>query len=83
MFERGPIFGPLTLGARLSDLLALLELGQCSAPVWQLVPVRRELNREDIPNRFKAFHNLCRTCHHEVNENQNRRAPYECDGCHQ
>ncbi|MDF1553384.1 MAG: cytochrome c3 family protein [Deferrisomatales bacterium] len=47
-----------------------------------LARVRRELGRDDIPNRFKAFHNLCRNCHHEVNESQNRQAPYECGGCH-
>jgi len=47
-----------------------------------LARVQRDLGRENIPNRFKAFHNLCRNCHHEVNQSENRKAPYECGGCH-
>jgi len=47
------------------------------------VRVERELNRSDIPSRFKAFHNLCRNCHDDANQTQGKRAPYECGGCHQ
>ena len=48
----------------------------------RIAAVQEQLGREKVPNLFKAFHNLCRNCHAQVNEAERGKAPYECDGCH-
>ena len=44
--------------------------------------LRKKLNKEDVPNLYRAFHSLCRNCHITENAVRGRAAPVDCSGCH-